>query len=500
MPFQKEHPWRRRAAVLAVAGSLATTIMITGNGGVAQAAPVMPCDIYGSGGTPCVAAHSTTRALYGAYAGPLYQVKRLSDNALLNISPRTAGGVANAAAQDEFCVNTTCVITTIYDQSPRGNHLTQAPGGAFAGPEPGGWDRLATATAAPVTVGGQKAYGVMITPGTGYRDNTTNGVPLGDDPEGIYSVLDGTHYNNGCCFDYGNMEPSVTVTNLGAMETIYFGLGAGWGAGAGSGPWIMADLEMGIFSGRNRGTNTTNPPLSHRFLTAIVKGNSGNQWAIRGGNANSGSLLDIYEGPRLDGNYNPMRKEGAIGLGIGGDNSPWGAGTWYEGAMTAGYPSAATENAVQANIAAASYNAAAPPAQTRTIRNQHSNLCLDDYNWLTNDGAEVRQWPCNGLAVQQWDIRPAADGWSTIVNRHSGKCLDNFNFGTANGAEVRQWTCNGNHAQQWRIADAGSGFSWIMNRHFNHMCLDDYNWSTANGAEVRQWDCNTLPTQRWRIS
>jgi hypothetical protein len=30
-----------------------------------------PCDIYGTGGTPCIAAHSTTRALYGAYDGPL---------------------------------------------------------------------------------------------------------------------------------------------------------------------------------------------------------------------------------------------------------------------------------------------------------------------------------------------------------------------------------------------------------------------------------------------
>src|ERR1041384_6240215 len=28
-----------------------------------------PCDIYGAGGTPCVAAHSTTRALYSAYNG-----------------------------------------------------------------------------------------------------------------------------------------------------------------------------------------------------------------------------------------------------------------------------------------------------------------------------------------------------------------------------------------------------------------------------------------------
>jgi hypothetical protein len=38
-----------------------------------------PCDIYADGGTPCVAAHSTVRALYNSYNGPLYQVTRKSE-------------------------------------------------------------------------------------------------------------------------------------------------------------------------------------------------------------------------------------------------------------------------------------------------------------------------------------------------------------------------------------------------------------------------------------
>jgi hypothetical protein len=131
-----------------------------------------PCDIYASGGTPCVAAHSTTRALFNAFAGSLYQVKRSSDSTTLNIAPKSAGGVANAAAQDSFCAGTTCVITTIFDQTGRGNHLTQAPAGGAAG----GPDNLASATAAPVTLNGQKAYGVFIAPGTGYRNDATNGI------------------------------------------------------------------------------------------------------------------------------------------------------------------------------------------------------------------------------------------------------------------------------------------------------------------------------------
>ncbi|KFY04251.1 hypothetical protein V491_09413, partial [Pseudogymnoascus sp. VKM F-3775] len=108
-----------------------------------------PCDLYSSGGTPCIAAHSTTRALYSAYSGALYQVKRGSDNTTTTISPLSAGGVANAAAQDTFCASTTCLITVIYDQSGRGNHLNQAPPGGFSGPESNGYDNLASAIGAP---------------------------------------------------------------------------------------------------------------------------------------------------------------------------------------------------------------------------------------------------------------------------------------------------------------------------------------------------------------
>ncbi|KAI8944762.1 Arabinosidase B [Xylaria longipes] len=314
-----------------------------------------PCDIYSSGGTPCVAAHSTTRALYSAYTGSLYQVKRGSDGATTNIAPLSAGGVANAAAQDTFCASTTCLITIIYDQSGRGNHLTQAPPGGFTGPESNGYDNLASATGAPVTLNGQKAYGVFVSPGTGYRNNAASGIATGDAAEGMYAVLDGTHYNGGCCFDYGNAETSSTDTGNGHMEAIYYGDSTAWGSGAGSGPWFMADLENGLFSGSSAGNNGGDPSISYRFVTAALKGQS-NKWALRGGNSASGSLSTYYSGarPSVSG-YNPMHKEGAIILGIGGDNSISAQGTFYEGVMTSGYPSDATENSVQANIVAAKY-------------------------------------------------------------------------------------------------------------------------------------------------
>jgi hypothetical protein len=336
------------ATVLATGAVVAGVVAGTGT---AQAASSGPCDIYASAGTPCVAAHSTVRALYAAYNGSLYQVKRSSDGKTSNIGVLSAGGYTNAAAQDSFCASTTCVITIIYDQSGRGNNLTQAPAGGAAG----GPDNLANATAAQITAGGHKAYGVYVAAGTGYRDDHTSGIATGDSAEGEYAIFDGTHFNSGCCFDYGNAETSNNDTGNGHMEAIYFGTSKVWGSGSGNGPWVMADLENGLFSGVNQHLNSGDPTVNNRYLTAMIEGGP-NKWAILGGNAQSGGVSTFYSGvrPNVSG-YNPMHKEGAIILGIGGDNSKSSAGTFYEGVLTSGYPSAATETSVQANITAAGY-------------------------------------------------------------------------------------------------------------------------------------------------
>ena len=343
---------RFRRGLLATGATIALAAgFAVGAAGPSQAAAQGPCDIYAAGGTPCVAAHSTTRALYAAYSGNLYQVRRSSDNTTLNIGTLSAGGYANAAAQDSFCENTSCVITEIYDQSGRGNNLTDAPaGGAQPGP-----DKLAVPNAAPTVLDGHEAYGVAIVPGTGYRDDATNGIATGDNPESEYEVLDGQDFNGGCCFDYGNAETNNNDDGNGTMEAIYFGNIKVWGYGTGNGPWIMADMENGLYSGSAAGFNANDPTTNYRFTTAMVEGGA-NQWAILGGNAQSGSLSTDYSGPRPNvSGYNPMHKQGAIILGTGGDNSDGATGTFYEGVMTTGYPSAATEAAVQANIVAARY-------------------------------------------------------------------------------------------------------------------------------------------------
>ncbi|KAI0812175.1 carbohydrate-binding module family 42 protein [Xylaria sp. FL0064] len=365
-----------------------------------------PCDIYASGGTPCVAAHSTTRALYNNYSGSLYQLLRGSDNATTDVTPLSAGGVANAGTQDQFCSGSTCLISIIYDQSGRGNHLTQAPpGGAARGPNVNGNDYLAGAYGAPVTVNGQKAYGVFSSPFTGYRNDRTNGIATGDGSQGMYAIVDGTHYNTACCFDYGNAETNNLDTGNGHMEAIYFGTGdgSGRGTGSGSGPWIMADLENGLFSGQDPINNPANPTINYRFTTAAVKGQPGN-WAIRGGNANGGGLSTFYNGARPNGGYNPMQKEGAIILGIGGDNSDGAQGTFYEGAMTQGFPSDATENAVQANVVAAGY--AVAPLSSGPGLSVNSRVSFR----VTTPGFDTRYIAHTGATVNTQVVSGSSDG------------------------------------------------------------------------------------------
>lgn len=132
------------------------------------------------------------------------------------------------------------------------------------------------------------------------------------------------------------------------------------------------------------------------------------------------------------------------------------------------------------------------------IRNQHSNLCLDNYNFGTEPGAEVRQWTCNTEAVQDWDLTSVSGGYYTIKNLYSGLCLDNYNFGTEPGAEVRQWTCNSETVQHWRLVDAGGGYSTLVNR-YSGLCLDNTDAGTEPGTTVRQWTCNGHAAQHWRV-
>jgi hypothetical protein len=116
----------------------------------------------------------------------------------------------------------------------------------------------------------------------------------------------------------------------------------------------MADLEAGMYGG-NDTFGIDNSPIDHEFNTLMLKGHKC-EMSLKGGDATNGALVVKYDGGRpTHADYNPMRKQGGLVLGTGGDNSDRALGIFYEGAVTTGYASAATDNAIQANIVAAGY-------------------------------------------------------------------------------------------------------------------------------------------------
>ena len=346
-----------------VGGSPVTDVGGTNSAGGASTSPtpsgILPCDILQSVGNPCVAAHSTVRVLLSGYSGPLYQVQRTSDSAILDIG--SIDGYADGASQDAFCANGNCYIMTIYDQSGHDNALAPAPyGGAKASP-----DDPANAPDLKTTVSGRSVYGIKIMPGMGYRKLVGHATAKGDEPQTIYMVSSQKDLKNGCCFDYGNAETDARDDGNGSVEAVYFGMGVIWGTGTGPGPWVMADLENGLYAGwenaqdRNISTNTS---LNFDFVTAILVGDTADKnagkgrFALYGGDATSGDLKTMYDGIRPEKpGYVPMQKQGSIILGIAGDNSAGDGGRFYEGVMANGAATKQTLDALQASIVAAGY-------------------------------------------------------------------------------------------------------------------------------------------------
>lgn len=444
-----------------------------------------PCDLYASAGTPCVAAHSTTRALFGGYSGRLYQVERQSDNAVTDIQTLAMGGYANAAQQDAFCAGTTCLITTIYDQSSRHNDLTiEGSGGAAP------FDYGAKANALPIVANGHSVYGVYISSRNGYRNNATNGVAFGANPEGMYMVASGTHVNNGCCFDYGNAETSTNDTGNGHMDAVNLSTTCYFGPCTGTGPWVEADLENGLFMGN--GSNLNNTPVSFNFVTAMLKNDARTKFALKSANAQSGTLTTQYAGTLpTSGGYIPMSLEGAIVLGTGGDNSNWSVGSFFEGVMVSGYPTDATEAAVQANIVAAGYGGDSRGGEVNTVTGPGMK-CMDvagDDNGT--DGTSVQLWDCQTYAVDQhWTYNLADNSFRSL-----GRCLDITGDATAAGTQVELWDCNGVGGQKWIPRVDGSIFNPQSG-----LCLDTPNGTASNGNVLRIWGCNGAVAQQWKLN
>jgi hypothetical protein len=339
--------------------------------GGAPADAIGPCDIYRDAGQPCVAAYSTVRRLLSTYAGPLYQIRSGSSDQNTGTGgetheiAQTSSGLADASSVRAICEGTICTVSLLYDQSGRGNHLPVAKAGnAYGGPYAEFDDFESSATRDAVTVAGERLYSLYMETRQGYRlprpDSSLpmrdDGLPRRDAPQGIYLLADGTHAGNACCWDFGNI--ATNPQTFYEPNALFFGSDFG-GVGAGEGPWFMADWGTGVWAGGSKvgdpgwggindlhPPNPNNPSLAVKFALGFLKTQS-TGWSLRMADVKgASSVTTAYAGALAKVIYNA----GGVALGVSHANENNSFGTFYEGAIVAGFPSDETENAVFQNI------------------------------------------------------------------------------------------------------------------------------------------------------
>ena len=213
-------------------------------------------------------------------------------------------------------------------------------------------------------------------------------------------------YTQGVDYGGNDMQPCGYNGCVLAKDDTHLACEGKCNATAGCAGYVFADASC---SGKDGPICWTKSKMeksekkSCRSSRAMVSYGPGH-WAIKGANAQAGGLTVYWDGARAPG-YAPMKKQGAAApphllpshrrtvpllqvrsswalvpsseirtrnlliarvqsadqeimsshLAAGGDNSDGAIGTFYEGAMTKGYSTKATDDALQANIVAAGY-------------------------------------------------------------------------------------------------------------------------------------------------
>ncbi len=290
------------------------------------------------------------RALSDSYDGMLYQVRR-ADGITRDIGLLAPGGFANAADQDAFCGAYACTVSIVYDQSGNGNDLTSAPIDCYLNTLPPSPE--SDARGRSLTVSGHAVYGLYTVATGGYRCDDTRGMPVDADEQGVYEVVDGKRVGDACCYDFGNGSTNDCPYDIGQPNALFFGTGY-WGSGDGDGPWFMADFGEGVWSGGSGASQTTNlenPSMAVDYAFGILKTDA-TSYTLRAASVGSGKLVTAYDGSLP---FAAWAMQGAVILGTASDVSDASFGTFFEGAITRGRPSDATDEAVLANVRAMRY-------------------------------------------------------------------------------------------------------------------------------------------------
>ncbi|HEX7508392.1 MAG TPA: arabinofuranosidase catalytic domain-containing protein [Polyangia bacterium] len=348
----------------------------TGAGG-STSAGTLPGDIAKAAGTPMVAAHSMTRAMFDSYTGPLFKALRVSDKQEKDIGIVAATGLVDLSDLSTFCSATTCKVSTLYDQSGNGNDMWKGDTAANAPMDNGEAAKLcdlldieywqmSDGTKVPLALEhGYEAGKSYKSPAQCLRNrDKAKNMPKGASPLTQYSVFHNKYANDNCCFNYGSTGNKIHYTGPGTLSALNFSRAAFWTKGIGTGPWVMVDFEQGVYAGniakssasvptsvaRSATGENPNPTITYDIVTALMKHNGVSHWALKAANAKSGDLAVSIDLSSLPNGYSPLKQEGGLGLGEGGAGDSNGAGGFSEGAVIAAETTDATDNAIQKSI------------------------------------------------------------------------------------------------------------------------------------------------------
>ncbi|MEU0116498.1 RICIN domain-containing protein [Streptomyces bobili] len=129
-------------------------------------------------------------------------------------------------------------------------------------------------------------------------------------------------------------------------------------------------------------------------------------------------------------------------------------------------------------------------ATYNTLVARHSAKCADITSQSLWQGAQIKQYDCNGGGNQKYWFKSVGGGYYQLVVRSSSLCVQE------NANTVSQENCNASaNAQQWSLTTSGSYVN--VKSRASGKCLDVNGASTANSAAVITYTCNGGTNQQW---
>ncbi|MFG3265257.1 RICIN domain-containing protein [Streptomyces bobili] len=129
-------------------------------------------------------------------------------------------------------------------------------------------------------------------------------------------------------------------------------------------------------------------------------------------------------------------------------------------------------------------------ATYNTLIARHSARCADITSQSLWQGAQIKQYDCNGGGNQKYWFKSVGSGYYQLVVRSSSLCVQE------NANTVSQENCSATaNAQQWSLTTSGSYVN--VKSRASGECLDVNGASTANSAAVITYTCNGGTNQQW---